>query len=105
MPRTQPPQLYLGVDVGTTGTKVAAIDADGHIRGRAQAGYRLDSPQPGLYLQDATDWQKAVSGAVRGGVCRPRYQPRGGSGHLGTGRDPRRGRCPPSATRAVTLLA
>ena len=65
MPRTQPPQLYLGVDVGTTGTKVAAIDADGHIRGRAQAGYRLDSPQPGLYLQDATDWQKAVSGAVR----------------------------------------
>jgi xylulokinase len=59
------PPLYLGVDVGTTGTKAMVVDADGVSIGRGTARYRLRSPRPGLYVQDARDWLSAVTAAVR----------------------------------------
>jgi sugar (pentulose or hexulose) kinase len=57
--------LSLGIDVGTTGTKAIVVDAAGVIHGRGRAGYRLSSPCPGQYVQDAHDWERGVAGAVR----------------------------------------
>jgi sugar (pentulose or hexulose) kinase len=57
--------LYLGVDVGTTGTKAIVVDSTGATHGRGHAGYYLECPHPGQFVQDATDWQDAVVNAVR----------------------------------------
>jgi sugar (pentulose or hexulose) kinase len=61
---TRPP-LYLGLDVGTTGTKALVVAADGMPHGRGGARHRLHSPGPGRYTQDARDWRSAVTAAVR----------------------------------------
>jgi sugar (pentulose or hexulose) kinase len=65
---TQPtaPRLYLGIDVGTTGTKAMVVDTAGSAHGRGHATYELRSPRPGQYVQDATEWQHGVTRAVRG---------------------------------------
>jgi sugar (pentulose or hexulose) kinase len=57
--------LYLGIDVGTTATKAILVDATGAAHGRGHAGYQLECPRPGQYVQDATDWQDGVNTAVR----------------------------------------
>jgi sugar (pentulose or hexulose) kinase len=57
--------LYLGIDAGTTGAKAMVVDAAGTPHGHGQAGYRLDCPRPGQFVQDAADWQDAVTIAVR----------------------------------------
>jgi sugar (pentulose or hexulose) kinase len=64
---TQPSasRLYLGIDVGTTGTKAIVVDAAGASHGRGHATYELRSPLPGQYVQDATEWLAGVTRAVR----------------------------------------
>jgi sugar (pentulose or hexulose) kinase len=57
--------LYVGVDVGTTGTKAMVIDVAGASYGRGQATYRLECPRPGQFVQNATDWQEGVIAAIR----------------------------------------
>jgi sugar (pentulose or hexulose) kinase len=57
--------LYLGIDVGTTGAKAVVVDAAGTVRGRGQAGYRLECPRPGQFVHDAAEWQDAATIAVR----------------------------------------
>ena len=59
------PILYLGVDVGTTGTKAMLVDADGTPHGRGHATYGVESPAPDRFVQDATVWQDGVTTAVR----------------------------------------
>lgn len=65
METSQQPQLYLGIDVGTTGTKAMVIDAAGAAHGRGHAAYKLTCPGPGQYAQDATEWHDGVATAVR----------------------------------------
>lgn len=43
---------FIGVDIGTTSTKVVAFSADGRILASANRGYPLLHPQPGFSEQD-----------------------------------------------------
>jgi gluconokinase len=44
-------EVVLGVDIGTTATKVVAVDGSGTARGAAETGYPLEEPQPGQAVQ------------------------------------------------------
>ena len=55
----------LGVDVGTTSTKVVAFDAGGESRARVEADYPLNEPRPGHAEQDPAAILAAVLSAVR----------------------------------------
>jgi xylulokinase len=50
----------IGIDVGTSGVKGVAIDADGGILAQAEAGYALSTPRPGWAEQDPEDWWQAT---------------------------------------------
>src|SRR3954451_19103315 len=58
------PDVVLGVDIGTTATKVVAFDAEGREHASAAAGYPLDEPRPGYAVQDPEAIRRAVAGAV-----------------------------------------
>jgi xylulokinase len=49
----------VGLDVGTTAVKGIAIDAQGNVIARAQAGYPLMTPQPDWAEQDPEAWWRA----------------------------------------------
>lgn len=57
--------IAIGIDVGTTGCKVAAIDESGEILGSAQASYPLLSEVPGSAELDPDAVWSAVVKAVR----------------------------------------
>src|SRR3954470_621468 len=56
--------VVLGVDIGTTATKVVAFDAEGREHASAAAGYPLDEPHPGEAVQDPEAIRRAVASAV-----------------------------------------
>ena len=56
-------QTYLSLDIGTTGTKVALVSADGHTIADASTEYAIDAPRPGFAEQNPDSWWDAV---VRG---------------------------------------
>src|SRR3954447_14640082 len=58
------PDVVLGVDIGTTATKVVAFDAEGREHASAAAGYPLDEPHPGYAVQDPEAIRRAVARAV-----------------------------------------
>jgi xylulokinase len=55
----------IGCDVGTQSTKVVLVDELGHVVGRAASAYGTAYPRPGWAEQDARDWDRALTGAVR----------------------------------------
>ncbi|KAA8998381.1 gluconokinase [Paenibacillus spiritus] len=57
--------LYVGLDIGTTSTKVFAYDEQGNIRGSGQSGYSLLVPEPGRAEQRPDDIVRAVTEAFR----------------------------------------
>lgn len=57
--------VYLGIDIGTSGTKTLAIREDGTILAAATEEYPLSSPQPGWSEQDPADWWRASAESVR----------------------------------------
>jgi xylulokinase len=59
--------LYLmGIDVGTTGTRVVIVRPDGHVMGAATGDHQpMRMPKPGWAEQDPEDWWKATVRAVR----------------------------------------
>ena len=57
--------LVLGIDVGTSGTKVLAIDAEGTVRADAQATYPLSTPLSGYSEQSPEDWFTAAVTAIK----------------------------------------
>lgn len=52
--------VYLGIDVGTSGTKVLAIAADGTILGSGVGEYPCYAPKPLWSEQNPDDWWNAV---------------------------------------------
>lgn len=56
--------VYLGIDIGTSGTKTLAIREDGTILASATVEYPLYSPQPGWSEQDPVDWWNAAVDSV-----------------------------------------
>jgi len=57
--------VVIGVDMGTTATKVVAYRRDGELIARWQRGYPLDEPQPGHAVQDP----RLILAAVLTGVA------------------------------------
>src|SRR5207302_11049374 len=53
------PDALIGLDVGTSGVKGVAIDADGRVLATATAEYPLSRPHPGWSEQEPEDWWQA----------------------------------------------
>ncbi len=74
---------YLGIDVGTGGTRALVIDAQGNVVASASAEHQhFASPKPGWAEQDPRDWWQACGAAVRkaletSGIRAGRYCVRG----------------------------
>lgn len=56
--------LLLGIDVGTTGTKVLLTDATGHVLAEALNEYPLSTPKPLWAEQDPEDWWQATARGI-----------------------------------------
>lgn len=58
-------EVFLGIDIGTSGTKCIAVGSDGRVRAAGAAGYPLYTPEPGWVEQEPADWWRAVCTSVR----------------------------------------
>jgi xylulokinase len=56
---------FLGIDIGTSGTKTLAMAEDGTILATATEEYPLSSPRPGWSEQEPEDWWQASVKGVR----------------------------------------
>lgn len=57
--------LFLGIDLGTTGVKAALIDEEGTPVGQLSREYTVYQPHPNWAEQSAQDWWEATAAAVR----------------------------------------
>jgi xylulokinase len=53
-----------GLDIGTSGVKGLALDADGRVLAAADAGYPFSTPRPGWSEQDPEDWWRAAEAVL-----------------------------------------
>jgi xylulokinase len=67
--------VFLGIDVGTSGTKALAIDPAGKILAGAMETYPLYHPKPLWSEQDPEDWWQATIRSVRRVVKAARLKP------------------------------
>ncbi len=58
--------VALGIDVGSSGCKVIAVDPDGRVLGRGHQEYETSYPAPGWAEQDPQAWVQAVRSALTG---------------------------------------
>jgi xylulokinase len=56
---------YLGIDIGTSGTKTLLMDQVGKVLAEANAEYPLHQPKPGWTEQSPQDWWDATVKTVR----------------------------------------
>ncbi len=66
---------YLGIDVGTSGTKTLLVNASGEVVSEANAEYPLHQPKPGWTEQDPEDWWKATVKTVRAVMRKSKVKP------------------------------
>jgi len=57
--------VYLGIDIGTSGTKTLAMQEDGKILAQTTVTYPLHSPRPGWSEQSPEDWWNATISSVQ----------------------------------------
>jgi len=57
--------LFIGIDIGTSGARVIAVDAEGRLAAMATEEYPLLMPQPGWTEQNPSDWWDAVAACLR----------------------------------------
>jgi len=62
--------LFLGLDVGTTGTKCVLIDARGAVVAEATAEHPVSYPKPGWAEQDPEDWWRSSVAATRSALAK-----------------------------------
>ena len=67
--------VYLGIDIGTSGTKTLLINARGKILADASATYPLYHPRPLWSEQDPEDWWQATVKTVRAAVRKAKVKP------------------------------
>jgi len=67
--------LYLGIDIGTSGTKTLAIDPAGKILAEATSDYPSYHPKPLWSEQDPDDWWKATVKTVRAVMKQSKLKP------------------------------
>ena len=56
---------YLGIDVGTSGTKALVMDPRGKVLATGTAGHTIQSPRPAHSEQDPAQWWRATTRSVR----------------------------------------
>ena len=66
---------YLGIDVGTSGTKTLVMDEKGKVLAEATSEYPLHQPRPGWTEQDPEDWWNATVKTVRAVVKKAKLKP------------------------------
>ena len=59
---------YLGVDLGTTGTKAILFDENDNVLGKGYQSYKLITPAEKFFEQNAEDWYNAVVNSVKDAV-------------------------------------
>lgn len=57
-------RALVGIDVGTSAVKGLAIDGEGNVLARSEAGYPLSTPSPGWAEQDPDDWWRATESVL-----------------------------------------
>jgi len=67
--------IYLGIDIGTSGTKTIAMTEDGSILTEASASYPASHPKPLWSEQDPELWWKATVKTVRKVVSAAKAKP------------------------------
>jgi len=67
--------VYLGIDIGTSGTKTLAINERGKTLGQAMATYPCYHPKPLWSEQDPDDWWDATVKTVRAVVKKAKLKP------------------------------
>src|SRR5215207_859566 len=67
--------VFLGIDVGTSGTKTLAIDEGGKILAEASAEYPCYYPKPMWSEQDPEDWWRGTVASVRAVVKKAKLKP------------------------------
>lgn len=67
--------VFLGIDIGTSGTKTLAIDAEGKILASALETYPCHHPKPLWSEQDPDDWWRATVATVRAVVKKAKLKP------------------------------
>ena len=58
-------KYYLGIDLGTTGTKSILFDDNGNVIGKGYKGYPLITPSENFFEQNAEEWYDAVVSSVK----------------------------------------
>jgi xylulokinase len=59
------PKYFLGIDVGTSGTKTILVDPKGKVHASATAEYPLLTPKPGWTEQHPEDWWVGAKKTIR----------------------------------------
>lgn len=67
--------VFLGIDIGTSGTKTLAINDKGKILAEASAGYPCYHPKPAWSEQDPEDWWQATVKTIRAVVRKAKLKP------------------------------
>ncbi|MBN1908383.1 MAG: xylulokinase [Pirellulales bacterium] len=67
--------VFLGIDIGTSGTKTLAMDALGAIRAEATETYPCHVPRPLWSEQDPEDWWRATVRSVRRVIRQAKLRP------------------------------
>jgi xylulokinase len=57
--------VLVGLDVGTSGTRALAVDAEGTVVAEATSRYEPDRPRPGWSEQRPQDWWRAATEVLR----------------------------------------
>lgn len=57
--------LFIGIDIGTGGARVLAVDGAGTLVAQATKEYPLLTPRPGWTEQNPTDWWRATANCLR----------------------------------------
>ena len=57
-------RLFLGIDIGTSGSRAILIDEKGHVKASASASHTCQSPKPLWSEQSPQEWWDAIKQAV-----------------------------------------
>jgi xylulokinase len=66
---------FLGIDVGTSGTKALVIDETGTIQASAMETYPCYHPKPAWSEQDPNDWWRATTSAIQSVIKKAKLRP------------------------------
>ena len=58
-------RYFLGLDIGTSGTKALLVDENGRVKAAATAAHPLSTPEPGWAEQRPDDWWKSCVRATK----------------------------------------